>query len=510
MKTLRLILGDQLNADHGWYRGDDADCLYVLMEMRQETDYVLHHIQKILGVLTAMRRFAGYLERRNKRVLYLGIADGNNTQRLDRNLRSIIEERGIGRFEYQLPDEYRLDEQLKVFCRSISIPHQAFDTEHFLTTRNELGNFFRGKKRLLMESFYRHMRKKHEFLMKDGEPEGERWNFDRENRSGWKKGLSAPEPMLFQNDCCQVYGDIAQSGVSSFGVVEPRAFPWPVEREQALRLLGHFVEQLLPSFGTYQDAMTADSWALYHSRLSFALNLKIISPREVVRRAVREWEERKEEISLPQIEGFVRQIIGWREYMRGVYWARMPGYASCNHFDHSRPLPDYYWTGNTGMRCMKYAVDQSLKWAYAHHIQRLMITGNFALLAGIDVDEIDRWYLGVYIDAIQWVEITNTRGMSQFADGGVIATKPYAASASYIHRMSDYCTDCRYDYRKRHGERACPFNSLYWHFFHRHRKKLQQNPRLGITYRNLDRMADEERKNTLRQADRYLQCLEEL
>jgi deoxyribodipyrimidine photolyase-related protein len=510
MKKLRLILGDQLNADHSWYREDDKNCIYLLMEMRQETDYVRHHIQKLLGVLTAMRRFAAFLRSRNKRVLYINLEDPENMQQLDDNLLHVMKQHEIGRFEYQLPDEYRLDNQLKDFCTRISMPHQACDTEHFLTGREELGELFREKKRFLMESFYRRMRKRYDFLMEQGKPKGGKWNFDRENRSGWKKGFQLPEPLLFANDCSAVHRGIRKSGVDFFGSVEPQDFPWPVDRGQALSLLEHFVGQLLPLFGTYQDAMTAHSWSLYHSRLSFALNIKLLHPLQVVQRALEEWEKRKGEISLPQIEGFIRQIMGWREYMRGVYWAAMPDFASCNFFEHSRPLPGYFWTGNTKMHCMSAAIEQSLKWAYAHHIQRLMITGNFALLAGLDVDEVDRWYLGIYIDAIQWVEITNTRGMSQFADGGLVATKPYAGSASYIHRMSDYCEHCHYDYRKRHGQKSCPFNSLYWHFFHRHREKLRGNPRLGITYKNLDRMDGEERGLILQQAEQYLDHLEEL
>jgi deoxyribodipyrimidine photolyase-related protein len=256
--------------------------------------------------------------------------------------------------------------------------------------------------------------------------------------------------------------------------------------------------------------MTSASWSLFHSRLSFALNLKLIDPGEVVAEALDAWRKNPVHIGLPQIEGFVRQIIGWREYMRGVYWALMPDYEKHNFLQHHRSLPDFYWTGRTDMRCMGLALEQSLSRAYAHHIQRLMVTGNFALLAGVEVDEIDRWYLGVYIDAIQWVEITNTRGMSQYADGGIIATKPYAASAAYIHRMSDYCGECPYDHKRRYGERACPFNSLYWHFFHRHRDRLGKNPRLGMVYRNLDRMDDGERQKTLEKAERVLDRLDEL
>jgi len=262
------------------------------------------------------------------------------------------------------------------------------------------------------------------------------------------------------------------------------------------------------NFGSYQDALSPEHDWLFHSRLSFVLNVKLISPIEVITRAIQEWESRKSEISFPQIEGFVRQILGWREYVRGIYWAKMPEYEKLNFFNHKRELPSFYWTGETKMRCVGHAVKQSLELAYAHHIQRLMVTGNFALLAGIDPDEVDRWYLGIYIDALQWVEITNTRGMSQFADGGVLATKPYVSSANYIDKMSSYCSGCFYDKKKRTGDGACPFNSLYWDFFARNEKVLRKNPRIGITYKNLDRMSD--LKEVREQAQKYLERIEEL
>ena len=510
MRTLRLVLGDQLNLDHSWYREDDHHCVYVLMEVRQETDYVLHHLQKILGAFAAMRGFAKRLEDLGKRVRYLSIDDPRNAQRFDLNLSRLIDELKIDRFEYQLPDEYRVDRQLHEFCRGLSIPSRAFDTEHFLTARNDLGDFFEGKKRFLMESFYRWMRKKYRILLEGGGPAGGRWNYDTENRSKWRSEVPIPPPLLFENDCSELFDTVRNAGVSSFGSADPASFPWPRDRDQARALLRYFTKRLLPHFGRFQDAMTSESWSLFHSRLSFALNLKLISPLEVVSAALDARSGDAGRIGLPQIEGFVRQIIGWREYMRGVYWALMPDYEKTNYLEHHRRLPDYYWTGATDMRCMHCALEQSLTRAYAHHIQRLMVTGNFALLAGIEVDDVDRWYLGVYIDAIQWVEITNTRGMSQYADGGIVATKPYAASAAYVNRMSDYCRDCSYDHRIRHGDRACPFNSLYWHFFHRHRDRFRSNPRLGMVYRNLDRFDAEERHRTLGRAERLIERLEEL
>jgi deoxyribodipyrimidine photolyase-related protein len=256
--------------------------------------------------------------------------------------------------------------------------------------------------------------------------------------------------------------------------------------------------------------MAVEYWSIYHSRLSFAMNSKLLSPLEVVEKAVKKWKDNQEQISISQIEGFVRQIIGWREYMRGIYWMKMPEFGTMNFFENERKLPEWYWTGKTKMNCLKHSISQSLDNAYAHHIQRLMITGNFALIAGISPDEVDAWYLGIYIDAIEWVEITNTRGMSQFADGGIVGTKPYAASANYINKMSNYCSDCFYDKKEKVGEKACPFNSLYWHFHVRNRDKLEKNPRIGMVYRMLDKMSDGDRSRMLEQAEINLERINEL
>jgi deoxyribodipyrimidine photolyase-related protein len=256
--------------------------------------------------------------------------------------------------------------------------------------------------------------------------------------------------------------------------------------------------------------MTVKSWALFHSRLSFALNTKMLHPLEVIQSAVDAWQKQKKRIGIQQIEGFVRQVLGWREYMRGIYWAEMPELAGMNFFDHRLPLPDFYWTGETGMACLRAAIGQSLEHAYAHHIQRLMVTGNFALLAGIDPDAVDGWYLGVYIDAIQWVELPNTRAMSQFADGGLVATKPYVSSAKYINTMSDYCQKCDYDWKQRYGERACPYNSLYWAFYDRHIQRLQKNPRVAMMIRTWQRIKKNEQKRILKQADQYLSDVNQL
>jgi deoxyribodipyrimidine photolyase-related protein len=270
------------------------------------------------------------------------------------------------------------------------------------------------------------------------------------------------------------------------------------------------VIECLPLFGTYEDAMTPNEWSLYHSRISFSLNTKLISPIEVINKAIDEWKKRPNEIEFNQLEGFVRQIIGWREYMRGIYWQKMPEYATLNYFEHQNKLPDWYWTGKTKMSCLKHTIHQSLEYAYAHHIQRLMITGNFALLAGVHPDEVDKWYLGIYIDALDWVEITNTRGMSQFADGGIVGTKPYVSSATYIDKMSHYCGGCFYKKSVKTGDKACPFNSLYWNFYDQHKDKLAKNPRIGMMYNVWNRMEPKAKSDLLQQAQYYLEHINEL
>jgi deoxyribodipyrimidine photolyase-related protein len=503
-KTLRLILGDQLNAAHSWFGKPSPNIIYTMMEVRQETDYVKHHIQKVVGFFAAMRHFAQALSRQGHRVIYIRLDDPENAQDIGENLQRLIRREKCTRFAYLLPDEYRLDRQLQKIASKLPVPTSVVDTEHFLTFREDLQELFKGKKRFLMESFYRHMRRKHAILMDGKDPMGGKWNYDHSNRNRYDGAVPLPAAKKFRNQVDEIVEMIARSGVKTFGEIAPKRFIWPVSGKQARTLLKEFVAHRLPHFGTYQDAMVQDNGTLFHSRLSFALNTKMLHPMEVIEAALARCQARSgEPVAIEQVEGFVRQILGWREYMRGIYWAHMPSYASLNHFDHRAALPDYYWSAETQMNCMRAAIAQSLQQAYAHHIQRLMVTGNFALLAGVHPDAVDAWYLGVYIDAVQWVEIVNTRGMSQYADGGIVATKPYISSANYIHKMSDYCGHCAYDHKKRTGEGACPFNSLYWDFLHRHRDKLAKNPRIGVMYRSWDRMQDETRKELLDQADRY-------
>jgi deoxyribodipyrimidine photolyase-related protein len=520
LTTLRLILGDQLNSQHSWFASPAASTLHVMMEVRQETDYVAHHIQKVVGFFAAMRAFADELRASGHTVRYFTLDDPANQHTFAANITALLaEHRTITRFEYQAPDEYRLDEQLRSFAEELTasgIATQMVDTEHFMSERETVATLFKGKKTYLLETFYRSMRRTYSILMDGDEPLTGQWNYDAENRKKLPSGVNVLPPLVFTNDVAALHEMVQRAGIRTIGRINPTAFLWPVRRSEALEVLEFFATHCLENFGTYQDAMDTAHWSLFHSRLSFAMNMKILSPLEVVERCVGEWQMRRStarEISYAQIEGFVRQIIGWREYMRGVYWAQMPTYRSLNHFQHTAPLPVWFWTGETKMNCARHAVGQSLDHAYAHHIQRLMVTGNIALMLGVQPDEVDAWYLGIYIDAIEWVEITNTRGMSQFADGGIVGTKPYLASANYMDKMSNYCAGCHYDKSKRHElnadtsdahkRPACPLNSLYWDFYDRHRDKLAKNPRIGMMLKTLDRMESSERERTLRQASLY-------
>lgn len=504
MKTLRLILGDQLNQKHSWFKTVDDDIIYVMAEMRQETDYVKHHIQKVVAFFLAMRSFSEDLSAKGHRFIYLNITDANNPQDLEKVINKYIKETKAEKFEYQLPDEFRLDEQLKKICKNIEVETNTVDTEHFYTERYELKNFFQGKKQLIMESFYRMMRKKHDIMMVNGQPDGGKWNYDQSNRKKWKGTPAIPQERGFKKDVSAVLEEIKAAKVETFGEIEPQKFSWPTSRAECLSVLNYFCEELLVHFGDYQDAMHTNEKYLFHSRVSFAMNAKILSPKEVIDTVLDHYYEHTGEIHISQVEGFVRQILGWREYMRGIYWKEMPAYANLNKLENHNPLPDFFWTGKTKMNCLKHAVGQSLTDAYAHHIQRLMIIGNYALLTQIDPDKVDEWYLGVYIDAIQWVEITNTRGMSQFADGGIVATKPYVSSGNYINKMSNYCGDCVYKHTQKTGEDACPFNALYWNFLDEKKAHFKNNNRMAMMMNLLNKKDKTELKELQDRAQKII------
>lgn len=509
---LRLVLGDQLNHQHSWFAATDDQVLYVMMEVKQETDYVKHHVQKILAFFLAMRSFKENMASKGHQFVYITLGDNENKHDIIENIEQIITTHDIKEFQYMSPDEYRVFHQLKKFQQSSVIKTTMVSSEHFLCSPSEFSIIFKGKKSYLMETFYREMRKRYNILIEStGSPVNGKWNFDTENRKKIPDNIEIPAVTFFQHDINELLSVLTLMNIKTIGhPPENDLLTWPVTRDESLLLLNEFTKKLLPSFGQYQDAMTDKNWHLFHSRLSFSLNTKLLNPLEVVNAVESHWKNHQQAIPFPAVEGFIRQIVGWREYMRCIYWLEMPEFASLNYLQHKRPLPQWYWTGNTKMKCLSHSISQSLDFAYAHHIQRLMVTGNFALLAGIDPDEVDEWYLGIYIDALQWVEITNTRGMSQFADGGIIGTKPYVSSSNYIDKMSDYCKKCHYNQKLKTGEKACPFNSLYWHFFERNREKLKKNPRIGMAYVTLDKMKQDDKSAVMTQAEYYLDHIEKL
>ena len=502
--TLRLVLGDQLNPRHSWFSTVDDDVTYCMFETWSEATYTKHHIQKITGFFLAMRAFADDLHEAGHRIIYRDLDETRKLQlaTISDNLLDVARAQDAKKVAYQLPDEWRLDQELARLPEVFDGEVAAVDTEHFLSTRDDVAELFEGKQTYLMETFYRMMRRRHAIMMEDDgdTPATGQWNYDHDNRGGLPKDISFPEASTFPRDASAIVELIERHGIDTMGRMQDNLFTYPVTTAECHEALADFVANRLPLFGTFQDAMTVKHPLLYHANLSFGMNLKMISPREVIDAAVAEWHKRPDDIAINQVEGFVRQILGWREYMRGVYWAKMPEFADTNHLDHQAKLPEWYWTGDTKMNCLSHAVNQSLDLAYAHHIQRLMVTGNFALILGAHPDEVDAWYLGVYIDAIEWVEITNTRGMSQRADGGLVATKPYCSSANYINKMSDYCKSCHYNYKKKTGEDACPFNSLYWDFLDRHEDKFRNNFRMAFMYRTWDKKSSEDKIAILKRA----------
>ena len=509
-RTLRLILGDQLSIDHSWFTQPTTGVDYVLMEVRSEASYVPHHIQKIVAFFSAMRAFAAELEARGFSVRYIRLDDPANRQSLASNIEHLVSSTAYARFEYQEPDEYRVARELDTLASRLSCGAVKVSSEHFLTTPEFFQSVFKGHKRYVMELFYREVRKRYDLLMDGDKPLGDRWNFDAENRKKLPVGHTPPNPIEFSRDVRDIVEMLRAQKIHSIGAVDPARFTWPITRAESLQTLDYFCSALLPLFGTYQDAMHTEHRFLYHSKLSFALNTHLLSPLEVIHAAIKAFEGSKGEISLAQVEGFVRQIAGWREFMRGIYWTHMPDFKDLNFFHNTRPLPGYFWTGDTKMNCLKNAITQSLEEGYAHHIQRLMVTGNFTLLAGIDPNAVDEWYLGIYIDAIEWVQLPNTRGMSQFADGGIVGTKPYCSSGQYINKMSNYCSKCFYNYKEKFGERGCPFNTLYWDFLMRNKALLEKNPRIGMGYQLLAKMSDNDKNRIAEKAREVLENIEDL
>lgn len=508
MRPLVLILGDQLSPDIAALTATTGqNPLVLLAEVDAEARYVPHHPQKIALVFSAMRHFAAELAAAGHDVHLLRIDAADNPGDLAGAVAQAQRDYNCGSVHVTEPNEWRLAAAMAQWPAQLGIDLRVHADDRFFATVPRFRAWAADRKRMRMEDFYRVMRREHDVLLDaDGGPLGGRWNFDHDNRKPLpRSGEALPSPPRFTPDATTraVVEQVDARYGHHFGSLEN--FGWAVTRADAELARDYFLEHALPRFGDYQDAMKAGEPWLFHSVLSPYLNLGLLSPRDLVTRA--EAAGRSGAAPLNAVEGFIRQILGWREYVRGIYWQFMPGYAERNALGHRRPLPDFYWSAETDMACMREAITTTRDHAYAHHIQRLMVTGNFALLAGIDPVEVCDWYLAVYADAYEWVELPNALGMALYGDGGLLGSKPYAASGKYIDRMSDYCKGCRYNVKATTTTDACPFNALYWHFLMRHRERLGMNHRLRMPYRNLERMDPTRRAALHERAEAFLKTL---
>ena len=508
MAILIPVLGDQLSHQLASLRDVDVkNAIVLMMEVAEETTYVRHHQRKIALTLSAMRHFAAELHSAGWIVDYVRLDDPDNAGSFTGEIMRAVERHGAASIRIVEPGEWRVKVAIDGWAAECGLPVDVLPDDRFVCSTLEFQTWAQARRELTMEFFYRDMRRKTGLLMTaDGKPEGGQWNLDKDNRARPKPGTNYPEPMHFVPDetTDDVMGLVAARFSGHFGRLEK--FGLPVTATQAQQALNHFVRTALPDFGTYQDAMvTGEDW-LFHSWLSPALNLGLLTPLQVATAAANAYAAGQ--APLNSVEGFIRQIIGWREYVRGYYWLEMPEVSNANALQAVRPLPEFYWTGKTDMLCLSEAIRNTRDHGYAHHIQRLMVLGNFAMLAGVRPQEVADWFLAVYIDAYEWVELPNVIGMSQHADGGRLATKPYAGGGAYINRMSDHCGRCRYDVKQKTGPDACPFNALYWDFLARHERRFRRNRRMTQMYANWDRMAPTLREAFRASAEAFLATIE--
>lgn len=505
-KTLRLILGDQLSQSLSSLGDIDRESDIVLMcEVMGEVTYVRHHKKKVAFILSAMRHFADTLCEQGISVDYVTLDDPENSGNFTGEVARAVARHDASRLIVTAPGEFRVLEDMQNWETDLGIAVEIRQDDRFLCPPEMFESWAAGRKQLRMDFFYREMRRHHDVLMVDGKPVGGKWNYDVENRERPDPSQQVPAPLQFSPDETSqtVLNLVGHYCADHFGELDE--FGFAVTREQALQVLEHFIVNRLPLFGTFQDAMIEGEPWMYHSHIGFYLNVGLLGPGEVITSAQNAYEAGT--APLNSVEGFIRQILGWREFVRGIYWLKMPGYASENFLAADRPLPDFFWTGDTQMNCLRQSIGQTQKYAYAHHIQRLMVLGNFALLAGLSPKFVNEWYLIVYADAFEWVELPNVSGMVLFADGGYLASKPYAAGGAYINRMSNYCQNCRYKVAEKTGGDACPFNYLYWHFLIKNRDRLGNNARLGMIYRSLDRMSEEKQQTIMDDARQFLNGL---
>ncbi|MCU7374369.1 cryptochrome/photolyase family protein [Paucibacter sp. O1-1] len=490
LRDLVLVLGDQLDLQAAAFDDfDPAHDAVWMAEVAEESTHVWSGKPRIALFLAAMRHFAAALRAAGKPLHYRRLDDAGNLGTLAAELGASIAELRPQRLLLTAPGDWRVLQALKAVASEAGLPLELREDRHFYATVREFAAHAKGRKQLRLEYYYRELRSRHGVLMQaDGQPAGGQWNFDAENREAFGAngpGLRAPRAEFAPDAITREVIALVNSRFADHPGSLAQ-FAWPVTRADALLALQDFISERLSLFGRYQDALWPDEPWLYHSQLAAALNLKLLNPREVVAAAEAAW--RDGQAPLASVEGFIRQILGWREYVRGIYWTQMPGYLERNALDARQPLPACYWSGDTEMACLRDALKQTLEHGYAHHIQRLMVTGLYALLLGVDPKQLHAWYLAVYVDAVEWVELPNTLGMSQFADGGLMASKPYIASGKYLQRMGPYCRGCRYDPAERVGERACPYTSLYWDFLLRHEGWLAEQPRMQMQLRNLARL----------------------
>lgn len=488
---LILILGDQLSPGISSLRhADPARDTVLMAEVAAEAGYADHHKQKLVLVFSAMRHFAEELRGAGWRVTYRRIDDPDAAPDLRAAAADALRETGAESVAVTEPGEWRLWDQMQDWPATLGVPVDLLADDRFIVSREEFEAWASGRRNFIMEHFYRMVRRKTGLLMEGDQPAGDRWNFDAENRTPAKPDLFLPQAPDATPDAVteEVVALVRDRFAGHVGRLDQ--FRWHVTRAGAEAARDWFIANALPDFGRFQDAMLLGQPHLYHSLLSPYLNIGLLDPLDLCRRAEAEW--RAGRAPLNSVEGFVRQIIGWREYVRGIYWREMPAYVDLNALDATADLPDLYWTGVTDMACLAEVMGQTLDIGHAHHIQRLMITGTFAMLMGVDPLQVHQWYLAVYVDAYEWVELPNTLGMSQYGDGGLMATKPYAASAAYVNRMSNYCGACRYDPKKRLGDGACPWNALYWDFVARHADRWRGNNRMLPILRNWERFDPDE------------------
>ena len=503
MSTLRLILGDQLSPEISSLKdADKSRDIILLCEVFDEAVYVKHHQKKIAFLFSAMRHFAASLSDAGWNVDYVRLDQDGNSHSFSGEVARAVERHAPESVIATFASEWRVLTEMRDWENTLPCAVELRDDDRFYCSLDEFATWADGRKQLRMEYFYRELRRKTGILMSGNDPIGGQWNYDAENRGRAPDGLEVPKHTSFVPDDItnEVLNLVEDRFGDHFGKLRP--FEFAVTHEQAAYVLDRFIAERLPLFGTYQDAMVEGEPFMFHAHIGLYLNCGLLSPQQAIIAAENAYHAGA--APLNATEGFIRQILGWREFVRGLYWLKMPEYAERNALEAHRPLPAFFWTADTKMNCLKQCVSETHDHAYAHHIQRLMVLGNFALLAGLSPKEVNEWFMIVYADAYEWVELPNVSGMALYADGGVLASKPYASGGAYIERMSNYCRSCHYKVKQKNGEQACPFNYLYWDFLIRHQDRLSGNARMGMMYRTLAKMSDEKRAAILTDSQRFL------